>query len=140
MRLMIFATLVLALAGPAISQEHGGHAAAAAIDLPPICLENASQAEAMPMGHGAGGDEAHQALMAGMDQMNRDMAAGGTASDLDVAFVCSMIPHHRGAIDMAKAELQYGDDEWVRALAEQVIAAQEKEIADMLAWLEEQAN
>jgi uncharacterized protein (DUF305 family) len=66
------------------------------------------------------------------------MMVGGTAADLDVAFACSMIPHHRGAIDMAKAELQYGDDLWTRALAEQIIVAQEKEIADMLAWLEKQ--
>jgi uncharacterized protein (DUF305 family) len=63
---------------------------------------------------------------------------GGTAADLDVAFACSMIPHHRGAIDMAKAELQYGDDPWTRTLAEQIIVAQEKEIAEMLAWLEKQ--
>jgi uncharacterized protein (DUF305 family) len=66
------------------------------------------------------------------------MMAGGTAKDIDVAFVCSMIPHHRGAIDMAKAELAHGDDPWVRKVAEGVIAAQEKEIADMLKWLEEQ--
>ena len=84
------------------------------------------------------GDEAHTALMAGMDKMNTDMMAGGTAKDIDVAFVCSMIPHHRGAIDMAKAVLDHGDDPWTRALAEQIIAAQEKEIADMLAWLDKQ--
>ena len=136
MRRLIFSTLVLALAVPSMGQEHEQ----TAVDLPPICLENAAQEEPMPMGHGGGADDAHQALMAGMDQMNREMEAGGTATDLDVAFVCSMIPHHRGAIDMAKAELQFGDDPWARAMAEQVIAAQEKEIADMLAWLDEQAN
>jgi uncharacterized protein (DUF305 family) len=140
MRGLIFTTLVLALAGPAIGQEHA-QATSAAVDLPPICLENAAQQEEpMPMGHGGGAGEAHQALMAGMDQMNREMEAGGTATDIDVAFVCSMIPHHRGAIDMAKAELQFGDDPWARKMAEQVIAAQEQEIADMLAWLDEQSN
>jgi uncharacterized protein (DUF305 family) len=109
--------------------------------LPAICTVNAG------MDHGAHdsgaamamtGDAAHQALMAGMDAMNSDMMAGGTATDIDVAFVCAMIPHHRGAISMAKAELQHGDDAWAKSLAEQVIAAQEKEIADMLAWLEKQ--
>jgi uncharacterized protein (DUF305 family) len=64
------------------------------------------------------------------------MMAGGTAADLDVAFVCSMIPHHRGAVDMAKAELAHGDDPQARQLAEGIIAAQEQEIAEMLKWLE----
>ena len=46
-------------------------------------------------------DEAHTDLMDGMATMNRDMMACGTAKDIDVAFVCSMIPPLRGAIDMA---------------------------------------
>ena len=83
----------------------------------------------------AGPDPAHADLMAGMGVMNADMMAGGTAADIDVAFVCSMIPHHQGAIAMAKAELAHGDDPWARKLAETIIAAQEKEIADMKDWL-----
>ena len=92
----------------------------------------------MAMQHGAGASDAHTELMAGMDAMNADMMAGGTATDIDVAFVCSMIPHHQGAIDMAKAELKHGDDPWAKEMAQAVITAQEKEIADMLAWLEKQ--
>jgi uncharacterized protein (DUF305 family) len=139
--IIISAALALAMSAPAGAQEHGAHAAtdASAADLPAICLENAGSAESMSMGEGAG-DEAHRALMAGMDKMNADMMAGGTATDIDVAFICSMIPHHRGAIDMARAELEYGDDEWAKTLAQQIIVAQEKEIADMLAWLEAQGD
>lgn len=115
-------------------------APAAAAELPPICLANAGMAGmAGPADMAMGSpDAAHQDLMAGMDAMNKDMAAGATATDLDVAFICSMIPHHQGAIDMAKAELAHGDDPWAKALAENIIAAQEKEIADMLDWLGKQ--
>jgi uncharacterized protein (DUF305 family) len=108
--------------------------------LPEICM---SDIDGMDMAAGAmapmdGMDEAHTALMDGMDQMNADMMVGGMADDIDVAFVCSMIPHHQGAISMAKAELQYGDDPWAKEMAQKVIDAQEQEIADMLAWLSEQ--
>ena len=128
-------------------------APALASDLPAVCLKSAPMGDmAMgDMGMGdmamgdtamgdaqmapAGPDPAHADLMAGMGVMNADMMAGGTAADIDVAFVCSMIPHHQGAIAMAKAELAHGDDPWARKLAETIIAAQEKEIADMKDWL-----
>ncbi len=138
-RLLAIAAALAALATAAGAQDHGMHSDAA---LPAICLANAPAASgnmAMDsMAMGGTTDPAHTDLMDGMYAMNTDMMAGGTASDIDVAFVCAMIPHHRGAIDMAKAELAHGDDPWARDLATAIIAAQEKEIADMTAWLEKQ--
>jgi len=142
MRLRTAIAALVLMTTAATAQDHTMHAmgSPAATDLPPVCLANSGETMGnMAMGSTeSSGDDAHRDMMDGMDRMNADMMAGGTASDIDVAFVCSMIPHHRGAIDMAKAELAHGDDPWARTLAEGIIAAQEKEIADILAWLDGQ--
>lgn len=138
MRTFLLSAALLLTAAPAWAQDHTAHMAPT-IDLPPICLANAANSQAMSGSMDMGGQmsaaERHPELMAGMDQMNAEMMAGAGASDPDVAFVCAMIPHHRGAIAMAEAELDKGDAPYARGLAEAIIAAQEKEISEMLAWL-----
>ncbi len=71
-------------------------------------------------------DGANQKMMTGMGMQ--------PTGDADMDFVMMMIPHHEGAIDMAKIELQYGKDKKLRALATDIVAAQEKEIAEMKEW------
>lgn len=61
-----------------------------------------------------------------------DIAFTGNA---DVDFVKGMIPHHAGAVDMAKTVLAFGKDPEVKKLAESIIKAQETEIAQMNDWL-----
>jgi uncharacterized protein (DUF305 family) len=90
----------------------------------------------MPMG-GAGMSDASQAYMNAMRMMDGPMMQGAQAADPDVAFVQAMIPHHQGAIAMARAVLEYGKDDRVKEWANQIIAAQEAEIAAMQDWLKE---
>ena len=88
---------------------------------------------AMPMPSG-GGTPAEGTMMAAMDKMSKDMAAAPMTGDADKDFVAMMIPHHQGAIDMARFELANGKDPALRKLAQDVVAAQEKEIAEMKGW------
>jgi uncharacterized protein (DUF305 family) len=67
--------------------------------------------------------------------MMSDMSGVGYTGDADHDFVAHMIPHHQGAVAMAKVELKYGKDPKLRALAKEIIASQDKEIAFMKQWL-----
>jgi uncharacterized protein (DUF305 family) len=73
---------------------------------------------------------ATKAFMAANDLMHTNMAIA-YSGNVDADFVKGMIPHHQGAIDMAKVALQFGTDAEVKTLAEGVISAQEGEIAQM---------
>ena len=75
------------------------------------------------------------AYMEGMEAMNREMNVAMTG-DADVDFAAMMIPHHKGAIDMARVQLRYGRDPTLRALSEEVVRAQESEIAVLQDWLQ----
>lgn len=68
-------------------------------------------------------------------RMHRDMDMTYTGKT-DVDFAKAMIAHHQGAIDMAKVELAFGEDPEIKKVAEEVIKAQEGEIAFLKDWLQ----
>jgi uncharacterized protein (DUF305 family) len=77
---------------------------------------------------------ADKSMMAGMSKMNHAMSAAPLTGNADQDFVAMMLPHHQGAVSMAQVELKYGQDLEMRRLAKSIIAAQDKEIAEMRAW------
>lgn len=71
-----------------------------------------------------------------MENMHKDMMGVKPTGDADIDFMQEMIPHHQGAIDMAKIALKDAKDPEVKKLAQDILAAQEKEIAFMKDWLD----
>jgi uncharacterized protein (DUF305 family) len=111
----------LGLGGLALAQGHQGHgshgaATPAAADAP-----------------------ATQAYKAANDKMHKEMGID-FSGDADVDFARGMIPHHQGAVDMAKVVLAHGKDPELRKLAEGVITEQEKEIAFLRDWLKKRGK
>lgn len=66
------------------------------------------------------------------DGMLRAPMNGGSNHD----FITMMLPHHQGAVDMAKAVLLYTDDPEIRNLALGIITEQQVDIKVMEAWLQ----
>ena len=81
------------------------------------------------------GDAFARALAAGMEKMHKDMMTPAPTGNPDVDFLATMIPHHAGAVEMARLVLIHGRDPLVRRLAEEIIAGQQAEIAAMQARL-----
>ena len=163
--LPLIAAGMLVLATPALAQQPpaappSGQAAPSAMNLPEAC-RSAVQASApgdmmqkmqdmhRNMSQTMQGNmqgmvdqmnEAQKGLHEAMMKMNGPMMMGMMAKDADVAWVCSMIPHHQGAIDMARAGLKGADNAESKKLAEETIQSNEREIRKLVAWVEKNAQ
>jgi len=82
------------------------------------------------------GTEMHRQMRAMTDAMD----AAPMSGDADRDFLAMMIPHHRGAVEMARLVLVHGRDPLTRQLAEEIIASQQVEIASMQARLRSLAS
>lgn len=102
-----------------------------------LAMGGMAQAEEMKMDHSMHMEtmEAGGLYDGAMKTMHEGMMAVKPTGDADVDFVAGMIPHHQGAIDMAKVVLEKGKDPEIRKLAEGIVKAQESEIKMMTEWL-----
>lgn len=122
-RLALGFVAALALGGTAPAQQHQGHGS-----------HGGHGAPAAKAGAKDGDNAATTAYKAANAKMHKDMDIAFTG-DADADFVRGMIPHHQGAIDMARVMLAHGKDPALKKLATSIIADQEKEIAMMRDWL-----
>ncbi|WP_198026458.1 DUF305 domain-containing protein [Bradyrhizobium sp. ARR65] len=84
--------------------------------------------------------EAQNGYRQSMVKMRGPMRMGIMANSPDVGFICGMIPHHQGAVDMAEVVLQTGHNPEVKRFAEQVIREQGQQISWMKDWLKKYAG
>src|SRR5215469_1995182 len=111
-----FATHVLALA------------AGVAIAMVYASLTTEIKSELLSASQTDGTNEFNGALRAVMVQMDAGMCIT-PSGDADRDFARAMIPHHQGAIEMARLELLYGQDARLRRLAQGIVVEQSQEIA-----------
>lgn len=108
--------------------DHSHHGSGA---MPPR-PETASGAAAAPKGYDAYLSDMH----VGMEKMMQDMHADPPSGDPDIDFLAMMVPHHWGAVEMARLVLRDGHDPIVREIAEKILAGQQTEMQGMRGRLE----
>jgi uncharacterized protein (DUF305 family) len=103
-------------------------------DRQPVRMGGGPSQGSMMMGANAspGSQQMHQSMMGGMRQM-QDMRL---SADVDKDFVRMMRMHHVQGIEMARIELQKGDDPEARQMARKIMEQQSREIAEFDRWLQ----
>jgi uncharacterized protein (DUF305 family) len=104
-----------------------------------LCIAVGVAAHAQSHGHGDAPSDATtfaSQMTQAMDRMDAGMMAAKPTGDPDRDFAAMMIPHHQGAVDMAKIQLIYGRDPVMRRLAQAIIVEQQQEIELMQRFLQ----
>jgi uncharacterized protein (DUF305 family) len=129
---LVAATPVLA----AHAQTHNHHGMSASKSSAPHAMHSMAgmAPAALPPGSPAAFHQQMDSVMTVMDKGMQQMG-GVPPTDLDASFAAMMVPHHQGAVDMARLQLLYGKDPELRRLAQSIIAEQQIEIQQMTAWL-----
>lgn len=118
---------VLGMATLASAQTHSGHGSSMQQSAP------TQQGQLMGnMAGDAGSRQLHQSMMAGMQDMQRRPMSG----DVDKDFVRMMRHHHLQGIEMARIQLQSGDDAEAKRMAQKIIDEQQKDVARFDTWLQ----
>lgn len=128
MRFPLEAMLTRIAGGAVPVNDHSHHGGGAMSPLP----EKTTGAAAAPRGYDAYLSDMH----VGMEKMMRDMHADPPSGDPDIDFLAMMVPHHWGAVEMARLVLRDGRDPLVREIAESILAGQQTEMQGMRGRLE----
>lgn len=119
-----------------IAQQRGEHPQIKGLAGSIVADQQSEIALMAKLGSQIKGGDAKSTLAMNMHAMGMDMNTGALMNirPFDRAFIDDMVPHHRGAVEMAKMELAQGKNPQARALAQRIIDSQSKEIDQMNQW------
>lgn len=112
---------------------HHGHGRQGGAIAPPAAA--AAPIAAMPAAP-AGYDGFVKEMHVSMEKMMQDMHADPPSGNPDIDFLVMMVPHHWGAVEMARLVLRDGRDPLVREIAQSILAGQQTEMQGMRGRLE----
>ncbi|OJU79838.1 MAG: hypothetical protein BGO11_17475, partial [Solirubrobacterales bacterium 70-9] len=125
----------------AIAEEIGATAGAGGSGMEGMSEEGMEGMSEEGSGHEENTSQSEDAKVLGMSMdsmgMSMQMSSLEGAKPFDRTFIDMMVPHHQGAIRMADAEVEMGENSELKDLAKRIVAAQTKEIEEMNEWRED---
>jgi uncharacterized protein (DUF305 family) len=87
-----------------------------------------------PMGYDASSKQMREMSSQQMQGMMMNMDLGTADAEFDLRFINAMIPHHEGAVTMAKDALNKSKRREIKKFAQEIINSQDTEISQMKQW------